>query len=365
MGMRVAGAGRGREDCTERGPVTLRVTRLGWSVLALAVMLTSTALWHARPLGLGLACGFLAALILARYCAGVALAGLYGEWIPPLAPQAGEEVAIAVRLTAFRAAPPFALLAWQPMARRSEMVATLAGIERRPVRHRWTLRFPRRGLVTLPPLEAEVAMPFGLVAARGRISASATTMVLPVTGIVRRDLRDHLTRWLECRALSASPGDEELSHLRAYRPGDPPRRIHWPASARHRELLVAERFEPTSRRLALAIDTAVPREFARFENLISIAATLVEHLQTRDWTVSLHGAWLGPEGTEGNLQHLLTALALARIGTSPVVESIPVGRTCLVLAVNAVDAAGIMPEPLVLTLSDCEHLVRLPRRGGI
>lgn len=349
---------------TTGSPVALSMTRLGWTVLMLMVMLASTALWHARPWGLSLALGFAATLLLAWRAARSALHGLQAEWLPPLAPCAGDEVAISARLTASVGAPPFIMHAWQPASRRSEAVATLAGVEERPVRPRWSARFPRRGLVTLPPLEAEVAMPFGLVRARGIISPAATTVVLPATGIVRRELRDRLARWLDSRALAELPGDEEFSHLRGYRPGDPPRRIHWPASARHHRLLVSERYEPTCRRIALVVDTAVPKEFARFEQLVSIAATLVEHLLARGWTVGLHGSWLGRDGVDGDRLRLLSALALARIADRPVTECLPAGRTSVVLAVKPLDIARLRPEPLVLTLADCAHLVRLRRSSG-
>lgn len=345
-------------------PVTLGMTRLGWTVLALTAMLASTVLWHARPWGLVLAVAFLIALAWAWWSSRTVLRGLRAEWLPPEAPRAGEEIAMGARLSAGAGSPPFILLAWQPASRRTEPVVSLAGMGLRPVRHRWGARFPRRGLVTLPALEAEVAMPFGLVSARGPISLPATTIVLPATGIVRRELRDRLARWLDSRAMVESAGDEEFAHLRDYRPGDPPRRIHWPASARHHRLLVSERHEPTCRRLALVVDTAVPKEFARFEQLISIAATLVEHLLARGWTVGLHGSWLGVEGVAGDRQRLLTALALARIESRPVSECLPAGRTCVVLAVKPLDVTGLKPEPLVLTLADCAHLVRLRRGSG-
>lgn len=343
---------------------TLTMTRLGWTVLALTAMLASTVLWHARPLGVSLSLAFAVAVLLAWRSARAVLIGLHAEWLPPHAPQAGDEVAIGARITAAPGSPPFILSAWQPSSRRVEAVASLAGIERQAVRHRWSARFPRRGLITLPPLDAAVAMPFGLVLARGIISPPATTVVLPATGIVRRELRDRLTRWLDSRALAELPGDEEFSHLRGYRPGDPPRRIHWPASAHHRRLLVSERYEPTCRRIALVVDTAVPREFARFEQLISIAATLVEHLLARGWTVGLHGSWLGVEGVEGDRLCLLSALALARIESRSVAECLPTGRPCVVLAVKPLAIAGLRPEPLVLTLADCAHLVRLRRDRG-
>ncbi len=341
---------------------TLAMTRLGWTVLILAVMLATTVLWHPRPWGLSLALAFVAALSMAWRAARTALDGLRAEWLPPAAPTAGDEVSIGARLMADAGAPPFTLHAWQPSSRRVEPVVALAGIGGTPARHRWSTRFPRRGLVLLPALDAEVSLPFGLVLARGPISPPASAIVLPATGLVRRELRDRLTRWLDSRSLTENPGDEEFTHLRGYRPGDPPRRIHWPASARHRRMLVAERYEPTCRRLALVVDTAVPKEFARFEQLIAIAATLVEHLLARGWTVGLHGSWLGTEGVEGDRLRLLTALALARIENRPVADCLPVGRPAVVLAVKPLDVTGLLPEPLVLTLADCAHLVRLRRQ---
>ncbi|MEM8960599.1 MAG: DUF58 domain-containing protein [Acidobacteriota bacterium] len=84
----------------------------------------------------------------------------------------------------------------------------------------------------------------------------------------------------------------DLLSLRPFRPGDDPRAIHWKQTARIGELIVKEREADEGRRLSIVFDNAVgelehPADRARFEKLISEAATAaVDHL-TRGFQVAL------------------------------------------------------------------------------
>lgn len=76
----------------------------------------------------------------------------------------------------------------------------------------------------------------------------------------------------------------ELHALRAYRPGDDPRGIHWKKSARTGALVFMERESEESRRLSIVFDNATGKladaaARDRFEHLVSEAATAaVDHL---------------------------------------------------------------------------------------
>jgi uncharacterized protein (DUF58 family) len=166
---------------------------------------------------------------------------------------------------------------------------------------------------------------------------------------------------LESNVSTMEAGDDEIARLRDYRAGDHPHRIHWKASARNRTLLVTERHAPGCRRLALVVDTDARLDSQRMERLISIAATLTDHFLGLGWNVSLHGAF-APTGLLGNRNYLLEALALATAGNQEVAAFLPSGSLAVVLALKPFTPVDVHPQPLVLTLTECEQLVRLPRR---
>jgi uncharacterized protein (DUF58 family) len=75
-----------------------------------------------------------------------------------------------------------------------------------------------------------------------------------------------------------SRGNEDRAQLRAYRPGDPARAIHWRLSARARELIVLERQHQRSPRFWLCLDTVAGgwSHPAQFERMLQLATTLAE-----------------------------------------------------------------------------------------
>jgi uncharacterized protein (DUF58 family) len=71
----------------------------------------------------------------------------------------------------------------------------------------------------------------------------------------------------------------EIHGLRDYRPGDPPRRVHWKATARRNRLTVLEYEDAAPPRLLLIVDpwlpkAAKPADRDRLESLMSLAAGL-------------------------------------------------------------------------------------------
>ena len=106
-------------------------------------------------------------------------------------------------------------------------------------------------------------------------------------------------RWVEIRSVpilepSSFPSDvlherartgagEEFIGVRDYRPGDPPRSVHWRSTARAGHLVVREFEEEVASRVALVLagaDAGTPPESA-FETLVTAAASIgVYALQT-------------------------------------------------------------------------------------
>ncbi len=344
-----------------RGTSSSHLTYLGWLSLLYAALLASTALWEPDPLGVALALSLCAALILAAVRAQGSLSTVRSAWTLPPPPHAGEECTLVASLSAAGGSPPLHVCALMPLTRKLDTVARLPGLDEQKTRVSWSTRFPRRGLVLLPALAVTTEQPFGLVLATCAVGEAADLLVLPALGRVRRELRARIDQWLEAQTATNDPGDDEIARLRPYRPGDHPHRVHWKASARHRGLLVAERHAPGNRRLALVIDTQTAGDSRRLERIISIAATLTDHLLSLGWNVSLHGGF-ALHGVNGDRTRLLEALALAGSTSEAVAAFIPAQRTALILSLAPQPPIDLRPMPLVLTLAQSDKLVRQPNR---
>jgi uncharacterized protein (DUF58 family) len=336
------------------------LTSAGWLVLVLAMVLMAAGWWWGRVEALAAGAALLAMFPLSWWGGRSAVRQVQVRWLVLDLLRCGDEVMLGAELVSRRPSPPLAVWAWSPVARRFAMTTRVVGVNGRAARLRWSARFPRRGLVELPPLQIEASAPFGVVAVRRAGAAGATVVVRPVTGLVRRPLQARLRDWLAEREPRLTAGEDAFDRLRGYRAGDPPHRIHWPASARHRRLVVTQRLDAGTRRVAVVVDGNARRDHARFEVLVAMAATIVEHLQADGWDCSVHGAWLDRAGVTGDPLRVQEALALARIGQVPVLDLIPAGCPALVLAVRP--PVGLPPEALVLTVEGDSDLVRLPRR---
>jgi len=334
-------------------------TFLGWRVLIEGVGLALLMLWLPRPLAASLGIGLLAALAVSAWWAPRRLRCVRAEWVLPLHPHADDEVAVAVKLSADGGAPPFAIETVMPGQTSAQAVGHSAGLGRVPARVGWSVRFPHRGRHRLAALVAATDQPFGLLHVTRSVAPASEVLVLPALGTLRRELRNRLTEWTEEIATGDDRGDDELAHLRPYRPGDARHSIHWRASARARHLLVAERQTPASRHLALVVDTRAATG-KRLERLVCIAATLVDHLAAHGWHLSLHGQF-APAGVQGTRTQLLEVLAEVQTGpVEDLARFVPTGGSVLILASHAIELPARVPRPLLLLLNECEELVRLP-----
>jgi len=345
-------------------PVSRRLTLLGRLVLLEALVLLSTPWWQPRPLGAVLGIALLVVLGLAATRGAGRLRRLRVAWLGPDRAVAGEETVLTLRAWHPDGSPGLVLDTPRGVRGEREAIARLGDLDATGVRVSWETRLGNRGWQPLPPLEAVTTHPFGLIATRSAVLTAHEILVLPGRGLLRRELRRRLDPWIEQVATGTDPGDEEVARLRPYRPGDPPRRVHWRASARARHLVVAERHAPTARAIALVLDTALsPR---RLDRLAAIAASFVDHLLRHGWQVTIHGRF-APSGIGGDRRLLLETLALIETSADelPLVSCIPRGRAAIVISVNALTVDDCHPRPLLLTLAECETLVRLPRRLGV
>jgi uncharacterized protein (DUF58 family) len=151
------------------------------------------------------------------------------------------------------------------------------------VRLRREVTLPRRGCYDCRPLRAVSSFPFGLVQREIEFGAADELMVLPRLGTLNAG---RLRRWLQhtarpderARRTRRRLGLEvEFQGLRAFRPGDSPRWIHWRTSARSGELMVREFDHGTHHDLHLIVEPFLPPGSDgsdALEAAISLAATI-------------------------------------------------------------------------------------------
>jgi uncharacterized protein (DUF58 family) len=142
---------------------------------------------------------------------------------------------------------------------------------------------PRRGRYPWGEAAAVSGYPFGLVRHRLPLTPPEEVIVLPRLGWVHRGRLRHYLRSVSPegdavrrrRPQRHPSAQAEFHGLRAWRPGDSPRFIHWRTSARLGELMVREYEDVPSDNLLLVLDpTAAPGKEALFEEAVSLAATI-------------------------------------------------------------------------------------------
>lgn len=125
--------------------------------------------------------------------------------------------------------------------------------------------------------------PFGLFRATRVASVRSSTVVLPVGPAVRvpvsrSQISDH------ARVRTTAPSGGETMGLREYRRGDPPRQIHWAATARLDKLIARERLDTSRPIVTLWFDAssfagAPVGPESSFERAIALTAGMI-----RSWT---------------------------------------------------------------------------------
>ena len=122
-------------------------------------------------------------------------------------------------------------------------------------RYEYHLRSPRRGQFLIGPVTAEFSDPFGLSFHRHAIddgdllTVTPAAVELPETGLAGARGHDGVT---PTRA-RANPSDDDVM-TREYRHGDPLRRVHWAATARHGSLMVRQEESVTTPEATIILD---------------------------------------------------------------------------------------------------------------
>jgi len=180
------------------------------------------------------------------------------------------------------------------------------------VRYRLDTRY--RGVHELGPFTVIVSDPFGCAVRRLSLGATDTVLVTPtVFELARIDLR-----------LSTGDGAEQVSRrlvgageqdviARKYLPGDSMRRVHWPATAKHGELMVRQDDQRNDQDAVIVLDAhsfereGDARPDDAFEWAVSAVASIALHLMTEGYGVRLVGHTSGGAGASGSHDELFTA----------------------------------------------------------
>jgi uncharacterized protein (DUF58 family) len=198
----------------------------------------------------------------------------------------------------------------------------------------------RRGILELGPVKVDDVDALGLarrthrVDTRVRLIVHPPVEVLPAVNVPAGD--DPLLG--EDLRQSLGLSDEEFDGLREYAPGDDLRKVHWPSSARHDELLVRQFRPPRHGRLAVVLDTRPPGSVAEVLDVTtSIAASIASAvLDSGDATriETTDGRSTPLASAPSQLDGLLEFLALLDGGHEQIHPAIP-GGTGTVVAVTA------------------------------
>ncbi|MFP3465028.1 DUF58 domain-containing protein [Leifsonia sp. SIMBA_070] len=151
----------------------------------------------------------------------------------------------------------------------------------------------RRGAHPVGPLVVSRTDPFGVAYAEYAIGQPRQLLVTPrVVPLSRGELDVAHSEGTEHELLRHSiPSADELI-AREYRPGDPLRRVHWRATARHDQLMVRQEEQRSNPEAWMLIDTRplpvhAPSAAAEFETLVDLVASIGVHLLDEGFVVSV------------------------------------------------------------------------------
>lgn len=154
-------------------------------------------------------------------------------------------------------------------------------------RYEYHLRSGKRGQFRIGPVTAEFSDPFGLSLRRHSIddgdllTVTPAAVELPVTGLAGARGNDGVT----ATRIRANPSDDDIM-TREYRHGDPMRRVHWAATARHGQLMVRQEESVTTPEATLILD----QRFSAFAT--GTGSVFGSHDEDSDLVTSPHFEWM-------------------------------------------------------------------------
>lgn len=330
------------------------LTRTGWAVAAITVagVVAGRLLGSLELFVLGATAGAVLVVAAAMAVAGRSAVRVHRH-VRPSRVHAGNDaqVELSVTATGRRRCPAVAVTDRVAGTQRAQvMVGPLRPGGRAHGTYRLTTT--HRGVLELGPLRVTTSDPFGLVAVTVADAATDTVVVLPAVNQVpappHRQADDPLAG---ARRRRRWAGGDEFHALRPYATGDDLRSVHWPASARHDELVVRQHDQRWQGRTTVVLDTrAAVHSRASFEGCVSAAASILAAGARRGDLLALR--------TDGDTDRGIGH----DIGTDPAGRS---GRSLDRLGASHAHAEHLLEHLATLGPSlDTDHLRCPPAMGG-
>lgn len=178
-----------------------------------------------------------------------------------------------------------------------------------PATATYDVRHEHRGEYVFGPTTVRVHDVFGLFQRTTTAATERAHLVYPPVHHVRE--RDVLARWLD---RGRSSDRQTVSELREYVPGDPPRDIHWRASARQPDsLLVAEYDADSDERATIAAGAPAGAADPMATATASIAVALLE--------AGVDVEVVAPDGAASERTEILSLLARTGHGRPTVADA--------------------------------------------
>lgn len=131
----------------------------------------------------------------------------------------------------------------------------------------------KRGVVRVGPLDVEISDPLGLARTRLVAAGVSELLVFPtVYNVVPLPQSDSIDPYASAvQTLALGRTGEDFHALRRFDQGDDLRRVHWPSTARHDELMVRQDERPSLGRVTIVLDN---RESVMSEDELDIAVSI-------------------------------------------------------------------------------------------
>lgn len=182
----------------------------------------------------------------------------------------------------------------------------------------YRIRSDVRGRFEVGPLSVRIADAFGMVEISRSFSERSKLVVTP--RVVPLPPTHTAADWLgsgdRSMRIAATSGEDDVAP-RAYRDGDPLRRVHWRSTARHGELMVRREEQPWHSRATVFLDTRAIAHAgsgitSSFEYAVSAAASIGVHLSRQRFEMQMITD-TGPAASGGLFEEvMLDVLAAAR-----------------------------------------------------
>jgi uncharacterized protein (DUF58 family) len=168
------------------------------------------------------------------------------------------------------------------------------------------LVFPRRGLYSQDAFSLSTRFPFSFLIKSRKVALDRELLVYPA--LLDQDNLLDVLPMITGEFVSYMRGrGSELYRIREHTPEDPARTVDWKATAKTGALKVREFTREDERRLRVVFDNPEPLRISsdRYENAVSLAATLACHFATENVELSFAGSgYLGGTSLEDFLRYL-------------------------------------------------------------